>query len=116
MKAVKTLILAAAVAAAGAAMAGDRLDAIQKSGVIRVGTPADYRPFAMDEAGVIKGHDVDVIKAMAAYAGWKVEFVKTARLRSCERATSRSTARSRTSISLPCASSRTRAARTSSSC
>lgn len=77
MKAIKTLILAAAVAAAGAAMAGDRLDAIQKSGVIRVGTPADYRPFAMDEAGVIKGHDVDVIQAMAAYAGWKVEFVKT---------------------------------------
>lgn len=31
----------------------------------------------MDEAGVIKGHDVDVIQAMAAYAGWKVEFVKT---------------------------------------
>ena len=29
MKAIKTLILAAAVAAAGAAMAGDRLDAIQ---------------------------------------------------------------------------------------
>lgn len=77
MKAIKTLILAAAVAAAGAAMAGDRLDAIQKSGVIRVGTPADYRQFAMDEAGVIKGHDVDVIQAMAAYAGWKVEFLKT---------------------------------------
>ena len=32
MKAIKTLILAAAVAAAGAAMAGDRLDAIQKWG------------------------------------------------------------------------------------
>ncbi len=44
MKAVKTLILAAAVAAAGAAMAGDRLDAIQKSGVIRVGTPPTIVP------------------------------------------------------------------------
>lgn len=75
--AVKSLVICAAAAAASVGFAGDRLDAIQKSGVIRVGTPADYRPFSMDENGTMKGFDIDLIEAMAAAAGWKVEYVKT---------------------------------------
>ena len=76
-KILSAAVLLAAAALSASAMAGDRLDAVQKSGVLRVGTPADYRPFAMDENGAIVGHDIDVIEAMAAAAGWKVEYVKT---------------------------------------
>ena len=77
MKLLSVAILCAATALSATAFAGDRLDNIQKTGVLRVGTPADYRPFAMDENGKIQGHDIDVIEAMASAAGWKVEYVKT---------------------------------------
>ncbi|MDO5531476.1 transporter substrate-binding domain-containing protein [Sutterella sp.] len=77
MNLIRTAVVCALASVAAVSFAGDRLDAIQKSGVIRVGTPADYRPFSMDEAGKIQGHDAELIEAMAAAAGWKVEYVKT---------------------------------------
>ena len=62
-----------AVACTMSAQAGERLDKINETKVIRVGTPADYRPFAMKEGEKLVGHDVDLIESMAKTAGWKVE-------------------------------------------
>lgn len=70
--------LAAAVTLAATAQAGPRLDRIMESKTIRVGTPGDYRPFAIKTAeGSYEGHDIDVIEAMAKQLGVKVEYVQT---------------------------------------
>jgi cyclohexadienyl dehydratase len=70
--------LATAMALAAAAQAGPRLDRIMDSKVIRVGTPGDYRPFAIKtDKGGYEGHDIDVIEAMAKGLGVKVEYVQT---------------------------------------
>ncbi|QNP48073.1 transporter substrate-binding domain-containing protein [Diaphorobacter aerolatus] len=59
------------------ATAGPRLDQIMQTKTLRVGTPGDYRPFAIKTDGGYSGHDVDVIEAMAKEMGVKVEFVPT---------------------------------------
>ena len=43
-----------------AAQAGPRLDKIMESKVIRVGTPGDYRPFAIKTDTGFSGHDIDL--------------------------------------------------------
>ncbi|MBS0451096.1 MAG: transporter substrate-binding domain-containing protein [Proteobacteria bacterium] len=77
----RILALAAiALAALGfthAAQAGPRLDKIMESKVLRVGTPGDYRPFAIKTDAGFAGHDIDVIEAMAKELGVKVEYVQT---------------------------------------
>lgn len=60
-----------------AAHAGPRLDKIMEAKVIRVGTPGDYRPFAIKTDSGFSGHDIDVIEAMAKELGVKVEYVQT---------------------------------------
>lgn len=61
-----------------AAQAGPRLDRIMENKVLRVGTPGDYRPFAIKtDAGGYEGHDIDVIEAMAGQLGVKIEYVET---------------------------------------
>ena len=67
----------AALASLGSApaAAGERLDNIVKNNTLRVGTPGDYRPFAMKEDSGYAGHDIDVVKAMAEIYGWKVVAV-----------------------------------------
>ncbi|WP_261817215.1 transporter substrate-binding domain-containing protein [Vibrio gallicus] len=55
----------------------DRLDDIQKSGVLKVGTTGDYRPFSYHDGQVLSGYDIDVAKYMAKQLGVKVEFVET---------------------------------------
>jgi cyclohexadienyl dehydratase len=60
-----------------AATAGPRLDAIMEAKVIRVGTPGDYRPFAIRSDAGYAGHDIDVIERMAKELGVKVEYVPT---------------------------------------
>src|SRR5690625_2048462 len=58
--------------------AGPRLDQINDKQVLRVGTPGDYRPFAIKtEDGGYEGHDIDVITAMADELGWSIEYVPT---------------------------------------
>ena len=52
------------------AAAGQRLDGINQSKTLRVGTPGDYRPFAIKTDAGYSGHDVDVIEAMAAPYDW----------------------------------------------
>lgn len=70
--------LAAALTVAATAQAGPRLDRIMESKVIRVGTPGDYRPFAIKtDKGGYEGHDIDVVEAMAKQLGVKVEYVQT---------------------------------------
>lgn len=59
------------------AQAGPRLDRIMESKTLRVGTPGDYRPFAMKTDGGYEGHDIDVIQAMAQQLGVKIEYVPT---------------------------------------
>lgn len=59
------------------AQAGERLDRIEETKVLRVGTPGDYRPFSIREDGVYRGHDIELAEALAAAAGWKVEIVPT---------------------------------------
>lgn len=59
------------------ATAGPRWDAIMESKVIRVGTPGDYRPFAIRSDSGYAGHDIDLIERMAKEMGVKVEYVPT---------------------------------------
>lgn len=82
MIAKKVLALAAAAVVATlslsqAAHAGPRLDKIMEAKVLRVGTPGDYRPFAIKTDAGFSGHDIDVIEAMAKELGVKVEYVQT---------------------------------------
>lgn len=77
----RILALAAVVLASltftHAAQAGPRLDKIMETKVLRVGTPGDYRPFAIRTDGGYSGHDIDVVELMAKELGVKVEYVQT---------------------------------------
>lgn len=55
------------------------LAAVQKAGVLTVGTEGTYRPFSYHEngSGPITGYDVDVAKAVAAKLGVKAKFEET---------------------------------------
>jgi len=66
-------------AASVAAQAQDsRLDAVQKSGVLRICTPGDYKPFSLARAdGTYEGLDVDLAQQMAKSLGVEARFVKT---------------------------------------
>ncbi|MDA8457399.1 transporter substrate-binding domain-containing protein [Acidovorax sp. GBBC 3334] len=75
-----TFLAAAAIAVgvfAQSAHAGPRLDRIMEAKVLRVGTPGDYRPFAIKADAGYSGHDIDVIELMAKEMGVKVEYVPT---------------------------------------
>ena len=76
---IRNVLVAAALGTAlcVGATAGERLDRIEETKTLRVGTPGDYRPFAMKENGRYVGHDVELLEAMARAAGWKVEYVDT---------------------------------------
>ena len=47
--------------------------------VVRVGTEGTYPPFTFHESknSKLTGYDIDVIKAVAKKAGWRLEFVET---------------------------------------
>jgi len=70
-------VLLASLTFTHAAQAGPRLDKIMEAKVLRVGTPGDYRPFAIKTDGGYSGHDIDVIELMAKELGVKVEYVQT---------------------------------------
>jgi cyclohexadienyl dehydratase len=63
----------------GQAGAGERLERIMETKILRVGTPGDYRPFSMldKESGNYEGHDIDLAKLLASEMGVEVEFVPT---------------------------------------
>jgi cyclohexadienyl dehydratase len=71
------LAIAAFAGISGPAAAGPRLDRINESKVLRVGTPGDYRPFAIKSADGYSGHDIDLIEQIAKELGAKIEYVPT---------------------------------------
>jgi cyclohexadienyl dehydratase len=71
-------VIVVAVLATGAQAQESRLDAVQKSGALRVCTPGDYKPFALAKAdGSYEGLDVDLAHSMARALGVEAKFVKT---------------------------------------
>jgi cyclohexadienyl dehydratase len=55
----------------------DRLDLILKAGVLRVGTTMDTPVFSMrDDAGHLKGLDIDLLASLGAALAVKIEFVR----------------------------------------
>src|SRR3954471_25017156 len=55
-----------------------RLDAIAKSGTLRVCTPGDYQPFSLAKPdGSYEGLDVDLVQEIAKTLGVKGGFVKS---------------------------------------
>jgi cyclohexadienyl dehydratase len=71
------LMLALVFTCTPMALAGKRLDKIMDTKIIKIGTPGDYRPFAILENGDYSGFDIDLIKAIAEELGVTVEFVPT---------------------------------------
>ena len=56
-----------------------RLDAVQKCGKLRVCTPGDYTPFALQkQEGAFEGLDVDLVQTVAKALGAEAVFVKSA--------------------------------------
>ena len=54
------------------------VDDVIKSGVLKVCSPGDYKPFSFALADArFEGLDVDLMDSLAASLGVKVEFVKT---------------------------------------
>ncbi len=68
--------LALALAFARPAGAGT-LEAVRAAGMLRVGLPGDYAPFALATSDDWRGFDVDVARAMAAALAVRVVFVRT---------------------------------------
>ncbi|MBB3056771.1 transporter substrate-binding domain-containing protein [Mucilaginibacter gotjawali] len=54
-----------------------RLDHIQKTGILRIGIPGDYAPFAMSKGDSLYGADIKMGRALASAMGVKPVFVKT---------------------------------------
>jgi cyclohexadienyl dehydratase len=60
------------------AQAPSLLDAVTRSGTLRVGLTEDYRPFSIASAsGAVEGIDVDMANSLAKSLGVKLEIVKT---------------------------------------
>ncbi|MBR0554618.1 amino acid ABC transporter substrate-binding protein [Ciceribacter sp. L1K23] len=75
----KTLAAAAALQALvlTPAFAGENLDQIKSSGVIKIGTEGTYAPFTYhDAANDLVGFDVEIGRAVAEKLGVKAEFVE----------------------------------------
>lgn len=68
------LVLISLPAQAGAALAQD-----DPRPVVRVGTEGTYPPFSFHDprSQQLTGYDIDVMKAIADRAGWRLEFVET---------------------------------------
>ncbi|MDQ2734431.1 MAG: transporter substrate-binding domain-containing protein [Pseudomonadota bacterium] len=79
---VRICIAASSLLIAAAAWAQDmpasRLDAVQKSGKLRVCTPGDYTPFALQKGEAFEGLDVDLVQSAAKGLGAEAVFVKSA--------------------------------------
>lgn len=69
--------LVAGLTLISAAHAGPRLDRVLDTKVLRVGTPGDYRPFAIKTGDGYSGHDIDLVERMAKELGVRIEWVPT---------------------------------------
>lgn len=70
-------LIVACLFATHTAVAGERLDKIMTTKVLRVGTPGDYKPFAIKTMQGFEGHDIEVIEKMAKELGVQIEFVQS---------------------------------------
>jgi len=71
-------LLSAGIAAPARAETPSLLDAITKSGTLRVGLTEDYRAFSIaDASGTVEGIDVDMANNLTLSLGVKLEIVKT---------------------------------------
>jgi cyclohexadienyl dehydratase len=70
-----TLLVVASVSTVAYAQES-RLDAVQKSGTLRVCTPGDHRPFSVARGDGYERIDVDLVDATATAPGVRVQFVK----------------------------------------
>jgi cyclohexadienyl dehydratase len=72
-------LLLLALPALAQEVAPSRLDAVQKSGKLRICTPGDYTPFALQKSeGMFEGLDVDLVQTAAKALGAEPVFVKSA--------------------------------------
>jgi cyclohexadienyl dehydratase len=77
--AVRLIMLLLLVCAALPARAEAVLDRIRATGVLRVGTTGDYKPFSFRQPdGAYVGADIDMARRLATRLGVKLEFVPTA--------------------------------------
>nr|WP_294516501.1 transporter substrate-binding domain-containing protein [uncultured Rhodopila sp.] len=73
-----TAVFSAGLAVSARAETPSLLDAIAKTGTLRVGLTEDYRPFSIaDAAGSVEGIDVDMATSLARSLGVRLEIVKT---------------------------------------
>ena len=74
LKVLALLLVTLVVVPAGSAVAAQ-----DDRPLVRVGTEGTYPPFSFHESGSNKltGYDVEVIKAVAKKAGWRLKFVET---------------------------------------
>lgn len=70
-------LIVACLFATHTAVAGERLDKIMTTKVLRVGTPGDYKPFAIKTMQGFEGHDIEVIEKMGKELGVQIEFVQS---------------------------------------
>ena len=75
--AVAALLLSACGGASGASSSADNPYGLQQAGVLRAGTLTDAPPNVFLKDGTFTGFDNDLLKAVAAKLGLKVEFVGT---------------------------------------
>ena len=68
-----------AVLSGGSASASPAAEGTDDRPVVRVGTEGTYPPFSFHDSATndLTGYDVEVIKAVAKEAGWRLEFVET---------------------------------------
>ncbi len=79
LRGIVAVIVAIAATATFAQEAPSRLDAVQKSGKLRVCTPGDYKPFSVAKPdGTFEGIDIDLAQSVAKALGVQVEMVKSA--------------------------------------
>jgi cyclohexadienyl dehydratase len=72
------ILAALCMSSAFAQDAASRLDAVQKSGKLRVCTPGDYKPFSLAKPdGSFEGIDIDLVHSAAKALGVQVEMVKS---------------------------------------
>lgn len=73
---VAAAVLPASATAPDVVRPGERSD---DERVVRVGTEGTYPPFSFHESGSpeVTGYDIEVIRAVAERAGWRLEFVET---------------------------------------
>jgi len=74
----RTLLALAAVLLTAATLAGCGSSGSADSGTLRVGTEGTYSPFSYQGTdGKLTGYDIEVVQAVGAKLGKKVEFVQT---------------------------------------